>query len=69
MSGLIVVLLYAGGFLVIAFLAILFYMRAVASRRRYRCPNCGEEFRVELMQAGHCNFCGTPLSEETHAGS
>lgn len=69
MAGLVVVLLYVGGFLLVALLALLFYTRAVASRRTYRCPHCGERVRVELMEAGHCNFCGTPLSEETHAGS
>lgn len=34
------------------------YHRAVQSRKYYKCSECGESFRVELMQASHCKVCG-----------
>jgi rRNA maturation endonuclease Nob1 len=67
MGAVVVFIVYGGVFLLIVALAVLFYLRSVASRRRYRCPNCGEEFRVELMEASHCSFCGAPLKENSHA--
>jgi hypothetical protein len=36
----------------------------VASRKRYCCPQCGEQLQVELMKAEHCNMCGAPLRRE-----
>ena len=55
----------------IAALAIAFYLRARASRKGLRCPQCGEYMRIELMEARNqrCNTCGAPLevTEETHA--
>ncbi len=61
MEALIPILVYgffgaialAGGFI--------FYLRAVASRKHYRCPHCREIIRVELMEAIYCNCCGSPL--------
>jgi DNA-directed RNA polymerase subunit RPC12/RpoP len=43
-------------------LAVLLYVRAMASRAVYRCPQCQEIVTVELMQASRCNTCGAPLS-------
>ena len=64
MEGLIVLLIYGGIGLVVVGLAVLFYLRAVSSRKRYCCPQCGERMSVELMQATHCNMCGAPLHGE-----
>ena len=53
-------------------LGVLFYLRAVASRRGMRCPQCGEYMRIELMDtAQRCNTCGAPMetTEERHAQS
>ena len=63
MEDLIPVLIYAGIGGVIVAAGVIFYVRAVASRKTYRCHNCGEEVRVELMEASHCNHCGTPLRQ------
>jgi hypothetical protein len=64
MEGLIVLLVYGGiGILVFA-LGTLFYLRSVSSRKRYCCPQCGEQMSVELMKAEHCNMCGAPLKAE-----
>ncbi len=64
MDGLIVLLVYGvGGVLVVA-LGLLFYLRSVSSRKRYCCPQCGEQISVELMQAGHCSTCGAPFKGE-----
>ncbi|MAE63776.1 MAG: hypothetical protein CMJ18_05845 [Phycisphaeraceae bacterium] len=54
-------LIYGGVIVVLVVLGILFYLRAVASRRRMRCPQCGETVQVELMEASHCSSCGAPL--------
>ena len=50
-------------------LGLLFYLRAVISRKTYRCRQCGEIVDVELMHASHCNTCGAPLNlpERHHA--
>lgn len=42
-------------------LGLFLYLRAVESRKHYRCPACGEAQTVELMQASHCSTCGAPL--------
>jgi DNA-directed RNA polymerase subunit RPC12/RpoP len=39
-------------------LGALLYKRAVDSRKYYKCTECGESFRVELMEASHCKTCG-----------
>jgi ribosomal protein S27AE len=44
-------------------LAVLFYVLAVQSRRKYYCPSCGEAVTVEHMHAHHCGMCGAPLKE------
>lgn len=43
-------------------MAIRAYARAVRSRKYYKCPECGESFRVELMQATHCKVCGAVIN-------
>ncbi len=42
-------------------LVLFFYARSVSSRKTYVCPRCGEELRVELMEASRCNVCGSVL--------
>ena len=42
-------------------LGILFYVLAVSSRRRYRCPKCGEKLQTEYLDAKRCGMCGAPL--------
>lgn len=49
---------------VIVLLGIFFFMLSVASRKRYRCPQCGEVIRTEYLHASRCNMCGAPLREE-----
>jgi rRNA maturation endonuclease Nob1 len=51
------------GGLVLGF-GIVFFLRAIDSRKWYVCPQCGERIRVELMEAGHCNTCGAELQRE-----
>ncbi len=57
----IILLIYGGALLAIVAIAALFYGLAVQSRRNYTCPNCGERYRMEHLEASHCNSCGTPL--------
>ena len=64
MDSLIVIMVYGGIFVFLAWLAIAFYLRSVTTRKVYQCPGCGESFRVELMEADHCNVCGTALAQE-----
>lgn len=40
-----------------------FFVFSVASRRSYRCPQCGERITTEYLKAKHCNLCGAPLQE------
>ena len=63
-----IVLIYGVGGAIIFGLGIVFTIRAVLSRKTYRCPSCGERVRVELMNATHCNTCGAPLNlmESSH---
>ena len=51
------------GGLVLGF-GIVFFLRAVDSRRWYACSKCGERVKVELMEASHCNTCGADLIQE-----
>lgn len=48
-----------------AVVAILLYGSAVASRKSYSCPACGEKAETEHMDAKRCNTCGAVLQEET----
>ena len=56
-----VMLVYAAGLIGICMLGLLLYVVAVASRKSYTCPQCGERVRVEHMEASHCTMCGAPL--------
>ena len=64
MEGLIVLLVYAGIGVIVVVLGVLFYLRSASSRKRYCCPQCGEQVSVELMKAGHCSVCGAPFRHE-----
>lgn len=68
MDGLIVILLYVGIALSVGLLGAVLYTRSVGSRKRYCCPQCGEQLTVELMKAQHCNLCGAPLRGEMTGG-
>ena len=48
-------------------LSIVFFLRAMESRKRYRCHECGEQVQVELMNASRCNSCGTPFEQQAGA--
>lgn len=39
------------------------YKKSVASRRYYKCPQCGESFRSEHMEAKICKVCGADLEK------
>lgn len=41
------------------------YKKSVASRKYYRCPQCGESFRTEHMESKSCKVCGAQLEETT----
>lgn len=47
--------------LVVAF--IWAYKKSVKSRKYYKCPQCGESFRSEHMDAQSCKVCGAQLAE------
>ncbi len=61
-TGDLIVIAVAGG-LVLGF-GIVFFLRAMESRKTYACPQCGERVRVELMEAAHCNSCGATLQQQ-----
>ncbi len=50
-------------FIIIAIPAYFFYKKAVASRKKYRCTNCGEIYTTELMESSNCKVCGAPVEE------
>lgn len=54
-------LFYGTIFAIIFIIAYYFYAKAVASRKFYKCPVCGESFRVEQMSATNCKVCGAPI--------
>ena len=39
------------------------YKKSVKSRKYYKCPECGESFRSEHMDAQCCKVCGAKLVE------
>ena len=43
---------------------IIFYIFAVASRKSYTCPQCGEKMTTEHLNATHCGHCGVELRRE-----
>ena len=61
MQGIVIVVVYAVIGLAVIGLGFLLYSFAVASRRSYRCPQCGEELTTEYLKASRCNMCGAPL--------
>ena len=46
----------------VASVVLLLFLRSVGSRKTYRCSQCGEMARAELMKATHCSSCGAPLA-------
>jgi len=42
---------------------VLIYEKSKASEKSFKCPNCGEEIKVEFMNAKYCNVCGSELKE------
>jgi len=68
MEAIIPILIYGGLLLGFAGVALLLYLRSVDSRKRYRCPQCGEEAQVELMSASRCSTCGAALQADTEGG-
>ncbi|MCP4548194.1 MAG: hypothetical protein GY835_17150 [bacterium] len=59
-----VLVLYIVGGLFTLGLAILLFFFAFMSRRRYRCPQCGERISTEYLNAKYCGMCGVELKQE-----
>lgn len=59
----VVLLVYGFIGVLIVLLGLFFYMLSVSSRRRFRCPQCGEFIQTEYLNATRCNMCGAPLRE------
>lgn len=55
------IIFYAIIGLLLATIGYFTYKKAVASRKYYICPGCGESFRTEFMDAKCCKVCGTSL--------
>ncbi len=51
--------------LIISAIVLIVYLfnRSKNSRKQYKCPNCGENIKVEYMKAKYCNICGHELQE------
>ncbi len=47
----------------IALSAIVFYF-SLRSRKKYKCPECGESVNVEHMETARCGMCGSLLRKE-----
>ena len=60
-SPVLALLVYVLVGVAVAGLGVLLYVRSLASRQAYRCPQCREVVSVELMRASRCNVCGAPL--------
>ena len=52
--ALVIIVLIAG---------IIGFINALRSRKRYKCPVCGESFRVENMDANTCKVCGAKVEK------
>ncbi len=50
--------------IVVIVAGIICYVFAVASRKSYRCPQCGEKMTTEHLNATHCGHCGVELRRE-----
>lgn len=57
------VLFYLALFVIVGIPAFYFYVKAVKSRKYYKCPNCGEIYRTEHMISTCCKICGSPVVE------
>jgi len=43
------------------------FIFALKSRKTYRCPECGETFKAEYMDAKTCKVCGSNLEIDNNA--
>ena len=59
-----VILIYAVGGALLVSAAVVFYVFAVASRKSYSCPQCGERCSTEYLDARRCGHCGAELRQE-----
>lgn len=48
---------------VIVICALIAYDKSLKSRKYYKCPECGESFGSEHMDAKCCKVCGAQLIE------
>jgi hypothetical protein len=49
----------------IILLALVFYLFSLASRRTFKCPQCGERITTDYLEAKRCGMCGAELEKET----
>lgn len=56
---------FALGLMVI--IGIFGFIFALKSRKTYRCPECGETFKAEYMDAKTCKVCGANLEVDNNA--
>ena len=50
----------------VVLIPVILFLFSFASRKRYRCPECGEELSTEYLDAQHCNMCGAPLERKEY---
>ena len=50
-------------FAIIIIAGIIGFIKAIKSRKFYKCPVCGESFRAENMSPSNCKICGAELNE------
>ncbi len=53
--------------LLIIIVGIIGFFKSVASRRYYKCPVCGESFKIENMKPETCKVCGASLVESQNS--
>lgn len=53
------------GFAGILLLAIFVFLFSRLSRKKYKCPECGNTITVEYLEAKRCDVCGALLKEES----
>ena len=61
MEGIWLILIYGVGAGLVVVLGLHFYLRWVTSRRRSRCPHCGEPMTAEQVDAAQCAHCGARI--------
>jgi ribosomal protein S27AE len=49
---------------VLIILSVIFYYFSVRSRKKYKCPECGEFVNVEYMETTRCGMCGSLLKKK-----